>query len=85
MGLGMRIYESLWPQNELNMLQDTTSHLTAAVSALYETLSEKENHAHLKVEDIAPDDLALLECVVRDVKFKAPPEIQPSNPRSHGR
>ena len=57
-----------------NVTALTTAFLTAVIGELYETFSEEEIHSLLKVEDIAPDDLALLECVVRDVKlyFKDP-------------
>ncbi len=57
-----------------NVTALTTAFLTAAVGELYETFSEEEIRSLLKVEDIAPADLALLESVVRDVKlyFKDP-------------
>ena len=52
----------------------TTPFLTAAIGELYQTFSEEEIHALLKVEDIAPDDLALLDRVTRNAKlyFKDP-------------
>ena len=57
-----------------NVTALTTPFLTAAIGELYGTFSEEEIRSFLKVEDIAPDDLALLESVVRDVKlyFKNP-------------
>ena len=57
-----------------NITALTTPFLTAAIGELYGTFSEEEIRSLLKVEDIAPDDLALLESVVRDVKlyFKDP-------------
>ena len=57
-----------------NVTALTKPFLTAAIGELYETFSEEKIHALLKVEDIAPDDLALLDRVVRDVKlyFKDP-------------
>ena len=57
-----------------NVTALTTAFLTAAVGELYETFSEEEIHALLKVEDIAPDDLALLDRVTRNAKlyFKDP-------------
>ena len=57
-----------------NVTALTTAFLTAAVGELYRTFSEEEIQSLLKVEDIEPDDLALLKCVVRDVKlyFKDP-------------
>ena len=57
-----------------NVTALTTVFLTAAVGELYETFSEEEIRSLLKVEDIAPADLALLESVVREVKlyFKDP-------------
>ena len=52
----------------------TTAFLTAAVGELYGTFSEEEIRSLLKVEDIEPDCLALLKCVVRNAKlyFKNP-------------
>ena len=52
----------------------TTPFLAAAVGELYRTFSEEKIRSLLKVEDIAPDDLAFLESVVREVKlyFKDP-------------
>ena len=57
-----------------NVTALTTAFLTAAVGELYETFSEEEIHSLLKVEDIAPDDLALLDRVTRNAKlyFKDP-------------
>ena len=57
-----------------NVTALTTPFLTAAIGELYGTFSEEEIRSLLKVEDIATDDLALLESVVRDVKlyFKDP-------------
>ena len=57
-----------------NVTALTTPFLTAAVGELYGTFSEEKIRSLLKVEDIAPDDLAFLESVVRDVKlyFKDP-------------
>lgn len=57
-----------------NVTALTGAFLTAAVGELYRTFSEEEIRSLLKVEDIEPDDLALLKCVVRDVKlyFKDP-------------
>ena len=52
-----------------NVTALTTPFLTAAIGELYDTFSEEKIHALLKVEDIAPDDLAFLESVVRDVKL----------------
>ncbi len=57
-----------------NITALTTPFLTAAIGELYGTFSEEEIRSLLKVEDIAPDHLAFLERVVRDVKlyFKNP-------------
>ncbi len=57
-----------------NVTALTTAFLTAAVGELYGTFSEEEIHSLLKVEDIAPDDLALLDRVTRNAKlyFKDP-------------
>ena len=57
-----------------NVTALTTPFLTAAIGELYQTFSEEEIHALLKVEDIAPDDLALLDRVTRNAKlyFKDP-------------
>ena len=52
----------------------TTAFLTTAVGELYRTFSEEKIRSLLKIEDAEPDDLALLECVVRNAKlyFKNP-------------
>ena len=52
----------------------TTPFLTAAVGELYGTFSEEKIRSLLKVEDIEPDDLALLNSVINDTKlyFKDP-------------
>ena len=57
-----------------NVTALTTPFLTAAVGELYGTFSEEEIRSLLKVEDIAPDDLALLDRVTRNAKlyFKDP-------------
>ena len=57
-----------------NVTALTTPFLAAAIGELYGTFSEEKIRSLLKVEDIAPDDLAFLESVVRDVKlyFKDP-------------
>ena len=57
-----------------NVTALTTPFLTAAVGELYGTFSEEKIRSLLKVEDIASDDLAFLESVVRHVKlyFKDP-------------
>ena len=57
-----------------NVTALTTPFLTAAVGELYGTFSEEKIRSLLKIEDAEPDDLALLERVVRDVKlyFKDP-------------
>ena len=57
-----------------NVTALTGAFLTAAVGELYGTFSEEKIRSLLKVEDAEPDDLALLERVVRNVKlyFKNP-------------
>ena len=57
-----------------NVTALTKPFLTAAVGELYGTFSEEEIRALLKVEDIAPNDLALLDRVTRNAKlyFKDP-------------
>ena len=57
-----------------NVTALTTIFLTAAVGELYGTFSEEEIRSLLKVEDIATDDLALLDRVTRGAKsyFKDP-------------
>ena len=56
-----------------NVTALTTPFLTAAIGELYGTFSEEKIRSLLKVEDIAPNDLAFLESV-RGVKlyFKDP-------------
>ncbi|MCY3549991.1 MAG: STAS-like domain-containing protein [Candidatus Poribacteria bacterium] len=57
-----------------NVTALTTPFLTAAVGELYGTFSEEKIRSLLKVEDIAPDDLAFLDRVTRNAKlyFKDP-------------
>ncbi len=57
-----------------NVTAPTTPFLTAAIGELYGTFSEEKIRSLLKIEDAEPDNLALLERVVRDVKlcFKDP-------------
>ncbi|MDE0327160.1 MAG: STAS-like domain-containing protein [Candidatus Poribacteria bacterium] len=57
-----------------NVTALTTPFLTAAVGELYGTFSEEKIRSLLKVEDMAPDDLAFLDRVTRNAKlyFKDP-------------
>ena len=52
----------------------TAAFLNAAIGQLYGTLSEEQIHSMLTVEDMEPDDLALLKRVVDTAKmyFKDP-------------
>ena len=57
-----------------NVTALTTPFLTAAVGELYRTFGEEKINSLLTVEGAEPDDLALLDRVVRNVKlyFKDP-------------
>lgn len=80
---GQKVYDRLCPALEKdrniilsfhNVTALTSAFLNAAIGQLYETFSEEKIKSLLKVEDVQPDDLALLKRVVDNAKlyFKDP-------------
>ena len=65
-------------------LRLTSAFLNAAIGQLYGTFSEGQIRSQLKVEDVEPDDLALLKRVVdhSQVVLQRSGKIQSSNSRS---